>query len=118
VDNCEITIAKLLEDKAIDAVFAVNELFAVTIIKTANKMGLKVPEDLAVIAFTDGIISKYSTPTITTVTQNGIEMGNIAAKILIERLETEHDDEGEEEQEEIYKTVVIETHLIERESTN
>ena len=118
VDNCEITIAKLLEDKAIDAVFAVNELFAVTIIKTANKMGLKVPEDLAVIAFTDGIISKYSTPTITTVTQNGIEMGNIAAKILIERLETEHEEDEDEEQEEIYKTVVIETHLIERESTN
>jgi len=117
VDNCEITIAKLLEDKAFDAVFAVNELFAVTIIKIAHKMGIKVPEDLAVIAFTDGIISKYSTPTITTVTQNGIEMGNIAAKILIERLESE-EEELEEEEEEIYKTVVIETHLIERESTN
>jgi LacI family transcriptional regulator len=117
VDNCEIIIAKLLEDKAIDAVFAVNELFAVTIIKIASKMGLKVPDDLAVIAFTDGIISKYSTPTITTVTQNGIEMGNIAAKILIERLESE-EEELEEEEEEIYKTVVIETHLIERESTN
>ncbi|HQF47285.1 MAG TPA: LacI family DNA-binding transcriptional regulator [Flavobacterium alvei] len=116
VDNCEITIAQLLEDKAIDAVFAVNELFAVTIIKIANKIGIKVPEDLAVIAFTDGIISKYSTPTITTVTQNGVEMGNVAAKILIERLEAE-EDESEDEQEEIYKTVVIETHLIEREST-
>lgn len=117
VDNCEITIAKLLEDKAFDAIFAVNELFAVTIIKIAHKMGIKVPEDLAVIAFTDGIISKYSTPTITTVTQNGIEMGNMAAKILIERLESEEEELGEEE-EEIYKTVVIETHLIERESTN
>jgi LacI family transcriptional regulator len=117
VDNCEITIAKLLEDKAFDAVFAVNELFAVTIIKIAHKMGIKVPEDLAVIAFTDGIISKYSTPTISTVTQNGIEMGNVAAKILIERLETE-EKELEENEEEIYKTVVIETHLIERESTN
>jgi LacI family transcriptional regulator len=117
VDNCEIKISKLLEDKAIDAVFAVNELFAVTIIKIANKMGLKVPGDLAVIAFTDGIISKYSTPTITTVTQNGIEMGNTAAKILIDRLEAE-EEELEEEQEETYKTIVIETHLIERESTN
>ncbi len=116
VDNCEVTIAKLLEDKAFDAVFAVNELFAVTIIKIAHKMGIKVPEDLAVIAFTDGIISKYSTPTITTVTQNGIEMGNTAAKILIDRLESE--EELEEEEEEVYKTVVIETHLIERESTN
>ena len=113
IDNCEITIGKLLEDKAIDAVFAVNELFAVTIIKTANKIGLNVPKDLAVIAFTDGIISKYSTPTITTVSQSGIKMGNKAAKMLIERLESEEDEEDEN-----YKTEVIETHLIERESTN
>ncbi|WP_158728452.1 MULTISPECIES: LacI family DNA-binding transcriptional regulator [unclassified Flavobacterium] len=112
VNTCEITISELLEDKAIDAVFAVNELFAVTIIKTANKMGLNVPKDLAVIAFTDGIISKYSTPTITTVSQSGIKMGNKAAKMLIDRLE------AEDEEDENYKTEIIETHLIERESTN
>ena len=116
VDTCEITISQLLHDRAFDAVFAVNELFAVTIIKTANKMGLKVPEDLAVIAFTDGIISKYSTPSITTVSQNGEKMGNKAAKMLIERLEAEHDDD--EEENENYTTEVIETHLIERESTD
>ena len=96
VDTCEITISQLLHDRAFDAVFAVNELFAVTIIKTANKMGLKVPEDLAVIAFTDGIISKYSTPSITTVSQSGEKMGNKAAKMLIERLEAEHRDDEEE----------------------
>lgn len=116
VDTCEITISQLLNDRAFDAVFAVNELFAVTIIKTANKMGLKVPEDLAVIAFTDGIISKYSTPSITTVSQNGEKMGNKAAKMLIERLEAEHQDD--EEENENYTTEVIETHLIERESTD
>jgi LacI family transcriptional regulator len=120
IETCETTIAKLLEDKTIDAVFAVNELFAVTIIKTANKIGLNVPKDLAVIAFTDGIISKYSTPTITTVSQNGIEMGNKAAQILIDRLEKEEEeiDFNEEEEEELYTTTIIETHLIERESTN
>jgi LacI family transcriptional regulator len=112
IDTCEITIGKLLEDKAIDAVFAVNELFAVTIIKTANKIGLNVPNDLAVIAFTDGIISKYSTPSITTVSQSGLKMGNKAAKMLIDRLESEEEYENEN-----YTTEVIETHLIEREST-
>jgi len=116
VDTCEITISQLLHDRAFDAVFAVNELFAVTIIKTASKMGLKIPEDLAVIAFTDGIISKYSTPTITTVSQSGEKMGNKAAKMLIERLEAEHDDDDEEN--ENYTTEVIETHLIQRESTD
>jgi LacI family transcriptional regulator len=114
VDTCEIIIGKLLEDKVIDAVFAVNELFAVTSIKAANKIGLNVPKDLAVIAFTDGIISKYSTPTITTVSQSGVKMGNRAAKMLIDRLESE----TEQEEDENYTTEVIETHLIERESTN
>lgn len=114
VDTCEITIGKLLEDSAIDAVFAVNELFAVIAVKTAHKIGLKVPDDLAVIAFTDGMISKYSTPTITTVSQSGKKMGTKAAKMLIKRLESEE----EEEREENYRTEVISTHLIERESTN
>lgn len=113
IDTCEIIIGKLLEDEAIDAVFAVNEIFAVTCIKTANKIGLNVPKDLAVIAFTDGMISKYSTPTITTVSQSGVKMGNRAAKIIIDRLESEDDNE-----EENYITEVIETYLVERESTN
>jgi LacI family transcriptional regulator len=113
VDTCEIIIGKLLEDKAIDAVLAVNEIFAVTCIKTANKIGLNVPKDLAVIAFTDGMISKYSTPTITTVSQSGVKMGNRAAKIIIDRLESDDDDDDEEN----YSTEVIETYLVEREST-
>jgi len=86
-------------------------LFAVTAIKVANHLGLKVPQDVSIIGFTDGIISKYSSPSITTVSQNGIKMGNKAAKMLIDRLESE------EEEEEHYKTEVIETHLVEREST-
>lgn len=114
VDTCEITISQLLEDTAIDAIFAVNELFAVTIIKMANKMGIQVPDHLSVIAFTDGIISKYSTPTITTVSQNGKQMGAKAAKMLIKRLESDEYVEGDEN----YVTEVVSTHLIERESTN
>lgn len=114
VDTCEITISQLLEDTTIDAIFAVNELFAVTIIKMANKMGIQVPDHLSVIAFTDGIISKYSTPTITTVSQNGKQMGAKAAKMLIKRLESDEYVEGDEN----YVTEVVSTHLIERESTN
>ena len=95
VETCEITISKLLEDKAIDAIFAVNELFAVTIIKMANKMGIQVPNDLSVIAFTDGIISKYSTPTISTVSQKGKKMGAKAKKALPEAIlkRAENDDD-------------------------
>lgn len=111
IDHCEEEIENLIKTQQIDAVFAVNELFAVTAIKSALKFGRKVPEDIAVVGFTDGIISKYSSPSITTVSQNGIKMGRKSAEMLIERLENEdwNDDH--------YKTEVIETHLVEREST-
>jgi len=112
IDNCASKIEKLLREGKPDAIFAVNELFAVTSIKLATKMGIKVPEDLSIIGFTDGIISQYSTPSITTVSQNGIKMGAKAAKMLIDRLEM--DDEENEQ----YLTEVIETHLVERESTS
>ncbi|MFL9845368.1 LacI family DNA-binding transcriptional regulator [Flavobacterium rhizosphaerae] len=110
IEHCEEPIAALLKTQKPDAIFAVNELFAVTCIKQANKIGIKVPDDLSVIGFTDGIISQYSSPSITTVSQNGEVMGGRAAKMLIDRLELE-------EENELYKTELIETHLVEREST-
>ncbi|NDI99524.1 LacI family transcriptional regulator [Flavobacterium sp. LaA7.5] len=110
IENCASKIEKLLNDKKPDAIFAVNELFAVTTIKLANKMGMKVPDDISVIGFTDGIISQFSTPSISTISQNGIKMGGRAAKMLIERLEM--DEENEQ-----YTTELIETELVLREST-
>lgn len=110
-EHCDEKINELLENKSVDAILAVNELFAVTAIKLAMAKGIKIPEDLSVVAFTDGIISKYSTPTITTISQNGIKMGRKAAEMLIKRLELE------DEEDEHYKTEIIETNLIIREST-
>ncbi|PZR23671.1 MAG: LacI family transcriptional regulator [Flavobacterium psychrophilum] len=114
IDNCAAKIEAMLLNNKPDAIFAVNELFAVTTIKLANKMGLKVPEDISVIGFTDGIISQFSTPSITTVSQNGIKMGGRAAKMLIERLEMEEEEDGNEQ----YRTELIDTHLVHRESTS
>ena len=110
-DNFDAQIEALIRDQKPEAIFAVNEIFAVTAIKIAAKNNLKVPEDLSVIGFTDGIISQFSTPSISTVSQNGIKMGRKAAQMLIDRLELE-DDEDEQ-----YKTEIIETNLIVREST-
>jgi LacI family transcriptional regulator len=82
--------------------------------KVARKLGLEVPELLQVISFTDGVLSKHSTPSLTTVSQHGQKIGEKAADLLINRLEL---DEAQELEEEIYETVIIETDLIEREST-
>ncbi len=110
IDNCADEIEKLFKKQTFDGVFAVNELFAVTAMKIAQKRGYKIPQDISFIGFTDGILSKYTTPTLTTIAQHGLEMGEKAAVMLIEKLENP-------ETEEYFKTEVIKTSLIIREST-
>lgn len=109
----EAEITKLLKkNKNIDGILAVNEIYALTAIKAARKLGKQIPDDIQVIGFTDGVLSKHATPSLTTVRQHGQAMGEKAAELLIDKLENEN-----EEEEEVYKTIVIETDLIEREST-
>lgn len=94
----------------IDAALCVNEIFAIRSIRAVQRKGLKIPEDISFIGFTDGILSKYSNPSITAVAQHGQRMGEMAAEMLIEKVESENE-------EETYRTEVIKVTLIEREST-
>ncbi len=110
-DNCDAAIENFLEKNNFDAVLAVNELFAVTASKILQRRGKKIPDDVAIIAFTDGLISKYASPTLTTIGQKGEEMGGIAAAKLIERLENKMLETDS------YETVIVKTSLVEREST-
>lgn len=105
----------------IDGVFAVNELYAVSAMKVAKKLGFNIPEDIQVIGFTDGVLSKHASPSLTTVSQHGQKIGEQASNLLIDRLEAE---DGEIDQyfsnndrKPSYIKMVIETEIIEREST-
>ena len=94
----------------IDGIFAVNEIYAITAMKVARKLNYRVPEDIQVIGFTDGVISRHAMPGLTTVSQHAFQMGAKAAELLIEKIENEDFSE-------VHQTVIIETELIEREST-
>lgn len=78
-------------DHEIDAIFAVNEIYAAMAIQVAKEKNLRVPEDVAVVGFTDGLISEYSSPSITAVVQHGFTMGEQAVELLIDRIENEGD---------------------------
>lgn len=93
-----------------DAIFAVNELYAITAMKVARSRGLTIPDDIQVIGFTDGVLSKHAVPSLTTVSQHGQKIGEKAAELLINKLENE-------DAEEQYEIVVVPTELVEREST-
>jgi LacI family transcriptional regulator len=99
-------------DNKIDAIFALDENDSVAALRVSLKKGFRVPEDISIIGFADGILaSRRLSPSLTTVSQHGIEIGEVAAKQLIKRLE-----ESEEETSD-YETIVIKTKLKEREST-
>ncbi|MFB9055525.1 LacI family DNA-binding transcriptional regulator [Mariniflexile ostreae] len=105
----------------IDGIFAVNELYAVSAMKVARKLGFSIPEDIQVIGFTDGVLSKHATPSLTTMSQHGKKMGEQAANLLIDRLEAEDSESSPyfttTDKKGNFIKVVIETEIIEREST-
>ncbi len=93
-----------------DAIFAVNEMTAAGALSVIKKFGLKVPDDISIVGFTDGIVSRVSDPSLTTLEQHGLEVGLKAAELLVDRIT-----EGNMDYEPITK--VVKTNLIVREST-
>lgn len=104
---------QFFKDNKADAVLCVNEIFAVKCMGIVQNLGYRIPEDIAFIGFTDGILSHYSTPTLTSVDQHGEIMGETAAQMLIHKIERDH----EIEEEEVFETKIITATLIERAST-
>jgi len=86
--NIKNQILPLFNQKELpDAIFAVNEIYAATTLKIAKEKGINIPKDISVIGFTDGLISEFSSPSLTTMAQHGFTMGEQAAELLIDRIE-------------------------------
>jgi LacI family transcriptional regulator len=110
-ENLNNQIETIFDTNKIDGIFALDENDSVAALRIGLKKGFKVPEDISIIGFADGILaSRRLSPSLTTVSQHGIEIGEVAAKLLIDRLESK-------EEHVPYETVVIKTKLKEREST-
>jgi LacI family transcriptional regulator len=109
-EEFDVKVTDLFKNNKIDGIFAVNEHVSVAGIKMGLKNGYKIPDDLSVIGFADGAWSRRLTPSLSTVSQHGPEIGRAAATLLIEKLTNRSEEYN-------YKTTVIETELRQREST-
>ena len=72
------------------AVFAVTDMVAVGVYTAARRMGLRVPEDIAVIGYNDIPLAGRLIPGLTTVHVPIHEFGSAAARVLLEQIETGH----------------------------
>jgi len=105
----EASIKNFLNTKKPDAVLCVNEIFAVYSMRLVQEKGLRIPEDISFIGFTDGVLSRYANPSLTVVAQHGEKMGEESAKMLIDKVESEAE-------EETYQTKILEPTLVIRNS--
>jgi LacI family transcriptional regulator len=69
-----------------DAVFVANDNCAVGCMLALKQEGIKIPEDIAFVGFNNDPVSKVIEPNLTTINYPGYEMGEVAARNLINHL--------------------------------
>ncbi|MFC3414248.1 LacI family DNA-binding transcriptional regulator [Algoriphagus hitonicola] len=92
-----------------DAIFCITDLVALGVMNYLKSAGIKVPEQVGVMGFSNWKISEVMCPSLSTVDQHGFKIGAKSAEILLNLLK-----ENSQGNHETYK---IETDLIIREST-
>jgi DNA-binding LacI/PurR family transcriptional regulator len=73
--------------RAPTAVFARNDFAAIGALRAAHKLGLRVPQDVAIAGFDNIPLAAFTTPPLTTVEQPIAQQGSLAAKFLLDRIE-------------------------------
>jgi DNA-binding LacI/PurR family transcriptional regulator len=81
-----------------DAVFVANDQMALAVLQIANRRGLPIPQNLAVVGFDNFAESAYFWPALTTINHNHHEVGCRAVQELVSQIEAGRRDEKVEPQ--------------------
>jgi len=92
------------------AIICANDLLAMGVYKAADRLGLSIPSDISVIGCDDIDMCQFVKPELTTIYQPKYEQGELAVKILLERLAAKR----------VWapRTYLLPTHLVFRRSTS
>lgn len=107
--NRKVTLDMLKEKELPDAIFAMIDPLAIDIMIALKDSGIKIPEQIALAGFTNNPTSAVVEPSLTTISQPGYEMGQLAANHLLDQLDDIVSDEPQ--------SFVLLTTLIERKSS-
>ena len=95
-----------LKDKP-TAVFCLNDFTAIGVIQRLQELGLRVPDDIAVVGFDDLPISSMIGVPLTTVSQPRYEIGKKAGEVVIDKIEGKQTE---------VKEIVLDVELVIRDS--
>lgn len=91
-----------------DAIFGINDTVVFAAMKEIKRRGLRIPEDVALVGFTDDFHSTVVDPALTSITHPTFEIGKEAARLFFKSIENQ---EKETEQ------IVLKTKLVVRNSS-
>jgi LacI family transcriptional regulator len=88
-ENGYIETKLLLKKKKIPtAIFAVSNLISLGALRALKEENFRVPEDMSVISFDEQPYSQFLSTPMTTVAQQSFQIGQIAAKFIIDQIES------------------------------
>jgi DNA-binding LacI/PurR family transcriptional regulator len=93
-----------------DAIFTINDPVAIGAFMYLREHGLRIPEDVALVGFSNNPITTLVQPPLTTVNQPAFDIGRTAASLLLRKMGDQADEQGIE-------TVVLKTELVIRGSS-
>lgn len=89
INDGERECEKLITENDLpEAIFAVNDPTAIGAMKMLKKHGYKIPDDVALIGFTESKLAELIDPPLTSVAQPTHEIGKTAARLLFEQIES------------------------------
>jgi len=103
-------INEMLDNNKVDGMLIIDEVSGAVATQVLNARGIKVPDDISIVSFTNGILSRYTIPPLTAVNRFAHTTGEIAANRLIDKIEEKIEFDN-------IKTEIVKTKLVEREST-
>ncbi|TVZ55643.1 LacI family transcriptional regulator [Lutibacter sp. Hel_I_33_5] len=104
--------AQLLENKVnFDGIFSANDVAAIGAMKHLKNNGIKIPDNVGIVGFSNEPISRVIEPGLTTIDQSGNIMGKKATELLLKTIKNK--DFISESQ-----TIILDSKLIERNSSN
>ena len=84
----EKAFQQLLESyPEMDSIFVANDQMALSVLREANRLGIKVPEELAIVGFDNIPESEHFYPSLTTISQDLQLVGETAVKVIVEMIQ-------------------------------
>ena len=110
IDGIESAKKLLSQTIPIDGIFSSNDTAAISALQYLKGKGIKIPEDIAIVGFSNEPISSVIEPSLTTIDQPGFEMGKIAANLLLAQINDKPDTI-------VAETIILKPVLIKRNSS-